>query len=269
MQRDQLSRAIVEMNIGVGHDAEFFLCNRDGKFISSIGIVPGTKESPFKTPHGWVQQDNVAGEINIPVSRSVKDFIEFTSGALNDLRTIIKPLNLEVAIIPSAEYDEDQLEHPDAKEAGCSTDMNAYTLKDNPTVNLSDTNLRSAGGHIHLSWDNVERSYFDRTNVATNGDFFITLPSLLIDKDIRRRSLYGKAGAHRRKEYGVELRSPSNFWAQNRKLMEWVYWQAIASVAYMDRAETFPNVQEVIDNNNVEEAERIVKEYKIILPEVA
>ncbi len=54
-------------------------------------------------------------------------------------------------------------------------------------------------------------------------DYFLGIPSLLLDKDEERRHLYGKAGAFRPKPYGVEYRVLSNFWLKSPELMRWVY----------------------------------------------
>ena len=56
------------------------------------------------------------------------------------------------------------------------------------------------------------------------------LPFLFLDKDRFRKFLYGKAGAHRQKEYstgikGIEYRVLSNIWITHPKLMEFVFSQ--------------------------------------------
>ncbi len=267
LDRKELRKFVFDRRIMAGHDAEFFFRDQDGKYISSVGIIPGTKEEPHRTEHGWVQQDNVAGEINIKPSKSVREFVEWTSGTMQDLSTIIKPLNLALAIVSSAEYHEDQLQTREAMHAGCEPDMCVYTKAENPKPDVCGGLLRSAGGHLHLSWKNPDDE--ERMAVVRNSDLFITLPSLFLDLDKRRRELYGKAGAYRSKTYGVEVRSPSNFWAKNKALMAWAYWAAIASVVNMEEAYEYPNVQRVIDENDYDEASRIIEAFKIPMPKGA
>ena len=48
-------------------------------------------------------------------------------------------------------------------------------------------------------------------------DYTLGLDSLLLDSDTRRRSMYGRAGSFRFKEYGIEYRTLSNFWIKNNK----------------------------------------------------
>ena len=54
-------------------------------------------------------------------------------------------------------------------------------------------------------------------------DVYLGLDSLTYDKDVERRELYGKAGAFRPKEYGVEYRVLSNAWLISPLLMGRVY----------------------------------------------
>lgn len=260
----ELKKAVFDRRIMAGNDAEFFFQDNTGKFISSVGLIPGTKEKPHKTESGWVQQDNVAGEINIKPSKSVREFVEWTHGVMHDMHDMVSPLDLKLAVVASAIYDDDQLQTKEALHAGCDPDMCVYTLMENPKPEVCGGSLRSCGGHIHLSWSNPVDA--ERYAVVRNSDLFITLPSLLIDRDNRRRQLYGKAGAYRAKNYGVEVRSPSNFWTKNKALTAWVYWQAVAAVVNMDEADNYPNVQEVINENNIDAAAHIINEFNIPMP---
>ncbi len=54
-------------------------------------------------------------------------------------------------------------------------------------------------------------------------DWYIGYWSLKLDPDPTRRLLYGKAGACRYKDYGVEYRAPSSFWlpTRDRRLAVW------------------------------------------------
>src|SRR3546814_13097781 len=58
-------------------------------------------------------------------------------------------------------------------------------------------------------------------------DAFLALPSLFSDDQVKRRSMYGAAGAFRTNPYGVEYRVLSNAWLKDSKLMSWVYTTTI------------------------------------------
>lgn len=264
MMQPEIDRIIKKLRIGVGNDAELFLQNQDNKYISSIGIVPGTKQHPHETKHGWVQQDNVAGEINILPAYTVWEFVNSTSGVMEDLSTIIKPLQLKLSVVASAIFEAEQLNNKIACVAGCDPDWNAYTKEENIPPDMMDIPLRAGGGHLHLSWDGVDDEEDARERVVKAGDVYITLPGLLLDDDDQRRKLYGKAGAYRPKKYGVELRSMSNFWAKSKELMAWAYYGAALSV--INRNEDLPNVEDVINNNNKKEAKEIINAYQIPMP---
>ena len=65
-------------------------------------------------------------------------------------------------------------------------------------------------------------------------EYTLGLPSVCMDDDTDRRSLYGASGAYRLKPYGVEYRVLSNFWLRSEELQRWAYQQAYDSVAKMD-----------------------------------
>lgn len=96
-------------------------------------------------------------------------------------------------------------------------------------------------------------------------DALVTLPALLIDKDDRRRELYGKAGSFRFKTFGVECRALSNFWIHSDELISWVFEQTHKAVTLVleGHAELILNefeesIQRVINTNNKEEATELV-----------
>jgi hypothetical protein len=85
----------------------------------------------------------------------------------------------------------------------CEPDFNAWlqNINDSPD---SQTNLRCVGGHVHIGIDEKYRTEENLLNIVKMFDILVTLPALLIDKDDRRRELYGKAGAFRFKDFGVK-----------------------------------------------------------------
>lgn len=223
----------------LGADPEFFV-RKGGKPFSAHGLIEGTKSSPVKTEVGAAQVDGMALEFNIDPVRS-DDFERFNFEivkTLDDIRKMAKERDpsLTFAYEPIMEFDEAFFDaQPDAaKELGCDPDFNAYTLKMNPRPD-GDRLFRTGAGHVHIGWgadipvDNEEHmeicASFIKMLDATVGMYMT-----YIDRDPRRRELYGAAGAFRPKPYGVEYRTPSNVWIKNRdrrKVMHFLINQAL------------------------------------------
>jgi hypothetical protein len=146
---------IREIDILVGADPEVFVTTNSGIPRSGHGLIPGTKERPYRVEHGAVQVDGMAS--------------------------------------------------PDA-----------------------NTNMRTAAGHIHIGWGNGfdigSREHLQACfRLAKQMDLYVGLPGLWFDKDSRRQRLYGKPGTFRPKTYGMEYRSPSNWWLKSEAKQEFVF----------------------------------------------
>ncbi|MDE3022863.1 MAG: hypothetical protein KGI54_13565 [Pseudomonadota bacterium] len=249
-----------------GCDPELFLRDpKTGQMISSIGLIGGSKDFPQAIGEGCaVQEDNVAVEFNIPPSKSAEDFITSINFALNTIRQRAKELGLELCIEPSAVFDDVELMSPAAKEFGCEPDYNAWTGRENPRPKCDNKNLRSAGGHIHVSVpDGV-----DSCRVVQAMDLFVGCQMLKFDTDTQRRKLYGRAGACRFKTYGVEYRTASNAWIVSDERIRWVWEQTEKAV---DWAETMPpftpeqgqRIQDCINNSDLKLLEELNAEFGI------
>jgi hypothetical protein len=74
---------------------------------------------------------------------------------------------------------------------------------------------------------------YGKAEVVKMMDIFMGVPSILLDTDPSapaRRRLYGRAGAHRPKSYGVEYRALGNFWVQSPELTQIMYRLADVAV---------------------------------------
>lgn len=217
--------------IQVGADPELFL-TKDGKFVSAIGMVGGSKEKPKridKVGHA-VQEDNVMVEYNIKPAANVDEFVKSHEFVLAYLRKNLPEYQLDFSA--SAEFTPEQLENPKALVFGCDPDYNAWTMTINPPIKSEGVKLRTAGGHIHVGYH--KPGIKDQVELIRAMDLFIGVPSILLDPDKRRRERYGKAGAFRPKEYGVEFRTPSNFWIRDRGMIEWAYNNTQAAVKFLN-----------------------------------
>jgi hypothetical protein len=217
------------MNLLIGADPEFFLKDKEtGKFVSAHGMIEGTKKNPQKVEGGAVQVDGMALEFNIDPAKSFNEFDTNLTIVLRQLRQMIDD-KYEFAFVPVAEFGEEYINNQpeEARILGCDPDFNAYTGKPNPTPNAK-VNFRTASGHLHFGWTENEDiknpEHIEACEMLVKQlDTHIGLASIIVDRDTRRRELYGKAGAYRPKPYGVEYRTPSNFWVGDKELRQMVW----------------------------------------------
>lgn len=210
-----------------GCDPEVFLKDSSGKIKSAIGLFGGSKEKPrpLKTlGDGYaVQEDNILMEFNIPPAKTTKEFTDSVQKTLDLLSKRAARHGLSFANESAYSVAPEELEHPRAKVFGCDPDFNAYTGLKNPMPRAEDRCLRSAGGHIAFGfniWDTPalhNKVLFDNKKhidefLVREMDRFLAIPAILLDDGIKRKQLYGCAGAHRPKPFGVEYRTLSNFW---------------------------------------------------------
>lgn len=260
----------------VGTDPELFLMDRStGKVISAIGLIPGEKGEPYKPetlPDGFgVQTDNILAEFNIPPVRSREDFIANINVMKNFIREFVQKINKNYDILcqASARVDEDQLQSDQAKLFGCDPDYNAYTESQNPKPKGDITNLRSTGMHVHLGFtENL--SIPCKLNLIRMLDFTLGIPSIIIDRDKDRRTLYGKAGCFRLTSYGLEYRTISGALLSDDKRIGLVYDLAVHAVltliderlqkTFYDVSGRY-NIEQLINNANYDLAKEVVHNY--------
>lgn len=206
------------LELTLGCDPEVFVREKaTGKFISAYGIVPGDKKNPFKVPYGAVQVDGLAAEFNIDPVDTREAWLHHIQAVMYELGQFLQP-HYEMVITPTVEFDPDYFWGlPDEQRVlGCDPDFNAYTEEMNPRPTVNKP-IRSAGGHIHIGFDkdrdvNDRALFEDCVEIAKQLDFYVGVPSVMLDTDFRRREIYGKAGCFRVKPYGIEYRTPSNVW---------------------------------------------------------
>lgn len=253
--------------VTIGADPEFFVVNQKGRVLSAIGLLGGTKDSPAKVEYGAVQEDNVLAELNIDPASTEEEFVHNICAVRTTLNLLL-PDGMYTKVITSHEYQELELKSfgQQALEFGCDPDYNAYTMSPNPAPSAR-SNLRTAGGHIHVGYTNPDP--FSSCDLVMAMDLLLGIPSVLMDPDTRRRSMYGRAGALRYKEYGVEYRTLSNFWLEHEKLISWAYRNAVRAVNECDDlvcveecttgGVSWDEIQDTINNSDRENARRIVE----------
>ena len=261
-------------NVTIGADPELFLVNtKTQQVVSAIGIIPGEKGNAY-LPKGFkkgfgLQIDNILAEFNIPPVKSKEDFITNMELMKNYIREYVKKYNPDYDImhVASAIVPEDQLQDPIAQEFGCSVDYNVYTKSPNKKPNAKDKCLRSSGLHIHIGYNNPTINI--SLAIIEALDFFLGVPSILIDTDTNRRKLYGKAGCFRLTEYGLEYRVLSGFFLGDTALLGWIYDNTLKAINYTRNGGNVPNkslVQKTIDSGDTETAKELIKNYNINIP---
>jgi hypothetical protein len=205
----------------LGADPEIFV-TKDGKPVSAHGLIGGSKSEPLKTSKGAVQVDGMALEFNIdPTDQgNFEGFNENIVRTMRDLKDMVPGYSFNIS--PVQDFGEEGIKAapPEALILGCDPDYNAYTLEANPMPDGTRT-FRTGAGHIHFGWS-TDIPVDNKEHIEICGNFIKMLDATVgmamtfLDRDPRRRELYGKAGAFRPKSYGVEYRTPSNVWIKNR-----------------------------------------------------
>lgn len=247
----------------LGADPELFLVDAAGKYVSVLGKLGGSKQEPLQIidlPRGFtLQEDNVAVELGIPPAATADEYIA-------SLRTCMaKALEalpgLHFSFENAVSFPVEELQHPGAFVFGCEPDYNAWTGAMNPKPRAEDKKLRTAGGHVHVEFEG------NREKLIQNLDLFLGVPSVLMDKGVVRKQMYGKAGAYRPKSYGAEYRVLSNFWLQSDELIRWVWDNTARAVEFTKAGGDLQNFGDIIvatiNNNDTAAAERLIKDFEL------
>lgn len=224
----------------MGSDPEFFVLNKAGDITSAISVLPDNSKTNRKNLGcGEVFYDNVGIEMNVPPAPSAKELIENFATLFRAVSDTIRPCSLST--MTAATFPDYELLHEDAMKFGCEPEFCAYDLCIIPPPEAIEVGgFRSCGGHIHLGESekgvgpllitpkdkDVSERDWPRIQVVRMMDILVGLTSVVLDNDstaASRRNLYGKAGSHRPKDYGVEYRSPGNFWLKSPRLVDLVF----------------------------------------------
>jgi len=233
-----------------GADPELFIINDKGDPVCADGLIPGTKDAPYKVSGGAVQVDGFAAEFNIDPAESFNEFSTNIDKVLSSLGDML-PEGYSLSNRTTVEFSEEEWEKaPDnAKVLGCSPDVNAWTGDVNtpPDVNKLGR-IRHLGGHLHVGWrkdgdPHTENHTKNCRELVQQLDWALGMWSVKMDPDTSRRAMaYGRAGACRYKPYGVEYRVLSPFWVfspANRVNV----WNRMQSAIRNMRQEFFPETK--------------------------
>jgi len=258
----------------LGSDPELMLRDVSGNLRSAIGVISGTKKHPLSLEEGMAQHDNVNAEFGIDPASSEDDWVGRHGRVMRQLDTLIGK-DLRLSCTASAFFPESELDCEEARQFACDPDFDPYDVMPNVIPpSASEGSLRSCGGHIHLGNEAIADDFDKKIAIVKTFDIFLGLPSLLLDKDPtsrRRRSLYGKAGAHRPKSYGIEYRAVGNFWVSHPELTR-LMWRLVRdslaahSAGHVDGINK-NTVRKVINAGRLDKAESALKDFIIPLLE--
>lgn len=253
--------------IAFGSDPEGIIHDSDNNPVSAVGLVPGTKYSPHPIDEkgNYIQTDNVMVEYCLPPTKNPKELHDNMLFCMKWTRDNL-PQGHQVKLIASEIYPDNQLQTDQAKEFGCEPDYNAWNnSEENTKPSAENKNLRTCGGHLHVSYDNPTKEMNEK--FVQMLDLYLAIPFLLLDPDDRRRELYGKAGAYRPKVYGFEYRVLSNYWLSSEELIKYVFDQVefVNSQANWGIFNPYytREIQLAINNNNKEKAAKLISWFKI------
>lgn len=268
----------------LGTDTEIFLNDKiTGQPVPACGLIGGTKKEPrpIDDRGSALQEDNVMLEFNTPPAENAEQWVSGINKVLAHVIDELKEKNLVINISPSVEFKPEQLKSQQAKEMGCEPDYSAWSLEQNSTMNHRIMqNVRTSGGHIHVSFmvDGQLPSRINMINLIRMMDLTLGVPSVLLDNDDRRRSFYGRPGAHRIKdENRVEYRALSNFWIRNDRLKRWAFDNTIEAIRRLNSHGSALNtslwgehlredIHNCLKDSNKDIAERLVSTHGVKLP---
>lgn len=216
------------MAIKIGCDPEVFLVNtKSGKVVPATGLFPGTKSKPHRVEKGAVQVDGTALEFNIDPVESEDEFVDNINHVMKQMHEMVKKVDpdLEILLAPVVQFDSDTWSNIPfyGKELGCDPDFDITGNENTIDESLMNTPIRTGSGHIHIGFDNpddVDRLYVVQAVEQALED---VKDSWETSSSEIRRKYYGKMGAHRPKEYGVEMRSLDNTWLKSEEHMRTVF----------------------------------------------
>lgn len=257
-------------NVLVGADIEVFVKNTiENRIISAEGLIGGTKKAPLPLERKgcFLQEDNVMAEFNVNPTNNASDMYEDIVYTLNTITSRL-PEGFDIAIEASAVIPEEFLQTEQAQEIGCDPDFNAWLGNRNTPPDIDSLEgLRSCGGHIHIGYDNPNKT--TSVQIIKMLDLFLTVPSILLDPDTKRRKIYGKAGAYRIKSYGVELRTLSNFWIKDLKSVEFIFNGVAKAINIINENKRLSitdnqNIMSCINNQDVELANSLIEKFNVL-----
>ena len=257
-KKQKLQPLIFAYGITLGCDPEFFFTGAGGGVVGSEKVLPKDGIEVGNSPYAYDEDaskfvvDGVQAELNPAPNTCRANLANEISRCFRKLASSLKngEKKIGVSFAPVVNISQAELDSLSEKSKvfGCapSNNVNFDTKKAKIKVNPKKYLKRSAGGHIHLGcdrWDDDNSYVYDENTdreirtrkIATVLrrpkalvpilDLVVANTCVLLDRDpnnVERRKNYGRVGEYRRKTYGIEYRTLSNFWLRSYPLMSFV-----------------------------------------------
>lgn len=261
----------------IGTDPEaFFAIGRH--IIGSEKVIPA---DGLEGQRGKVIRDGIQVEFN-PLSGSsleeLSDNLKTTFRYLQDfLNEGGNPDGVKLSFEPVVKISQKELRSlsPESRRFGCSPSFNIYGPKQ-VGVDGTKYQFRSAGGHLHFS---LPKTLWNHKNIDHRAELvsifepLVGIASVLLDRSegqVERRKHYGRAGEYRLPRYGVEYRTPSNFWLKDLQLMQYMFGLGAYAIELLSKSKyghtgivelqagiNYSEIQEIIDTSDVEGADDV------------
>lgn len=194
-----------------GADPEFFVYEKKNRsLIPACRLFGGDKGSPmFLSPDGGYLEDGTTVEFNVTPCSTLS---EVRSKIANLILVFLNKHDKYIfSRYSSATFEAEQLaKFPEALHIGCSPDLFAYGLRTTPSIARFE-NKRFAGGHLHVGIDPWPEG-LEKDALVKFVDLLFVLPACHKYADRGRWPFYGHPGLYRETKYGIECRSPDNYW---------------------------------------------------------
>lgn len=256
----------------IGSDFEGFLMHRpSGEIISAENIVKGSKREPFVfdpvNRFFSTSLDCVLWEANIPPTNDKDAWVAAIKKGRDYIESIL-PEDICIANLPAARLHDRWLQSEVSQIFGCDVDYCVWTQSSNAKP-PSNTNLRSAGMHVHIGFPDADIPIIESLVKAM--DLHLSVPAVLIEPESERKKLYGKAGCFRMPEHGLEYRSLSGYFTATPELSAWVFDNTKRAIQFYndDRMEELESVgeqiQQAINENHITLAANLVRQFDLEL----
>jgi len=227
----------------IGSDFELFIRdNETRKFVSSLDLFDDKdKYDPFVIDdHTKFFCDNVLFEGNVKYATTKKDLVENFRFTLTKMAECLSERygdKYSFVADAACEFEDESLNNPKAREAGCSVSYNAHTKGISEIAPFERVNTRTSACHFHFGRTDFNKvknkkgeillDHESRNNIVLMSDLFIGNTMNIIDGDrensILRRKYYGKAGELRTPPFGLEYRVLHSYFMRHPSIIETIH----------------------------------------------